>query len=58
MVVADVKIIGFLETQNGKALLMHLRRGGKARIRLALLEGNLLYENKNLQMNKLGGDYS
>lgn len=54
----DVKIIRFLGSQNGKAKLRHLRRAKKPRFQLALPEENLLYENKNLQMNKLGGDYS
>lgn len=53
----DVKIIGFLESQNSKAKLMH-RRTKKACISGALPEENLFYENKNLQMNKLRGDYS
>lgn len=55
----DVKIIGFLELQNGKAKLMHLRRAKKKQASgWAPPEENLLYQNKNLQMNKLGGDYS
>lgn len=54
----DVKVIGFLESQNGKAKLAHRRRATEACISPALPVENLFYENNNLQMNKLRGDYS
>lgn len=58
MVVAEVKIMGFLGSQSIKVMQMYPRRAKKKKKVHVGPEKNMLYENKNLQISKLRGDYS